>query len=185
VATGLRLFPNDDADFGAFARALLAGLDAPPNRATPAALQAGLRTRYPAATVAPQEELARHGDAPLIWYVYRAGSIGSSRAHEWPAWAILDDNRSFLDVSPELAAIAELPVEVMLGHQLEEFTNPDDPTIRDDIANLWVEFLRRGSIGSSIRFNFADGRHRELEYNLEAAADGPARHRLSVRELRR
>ncbi|HEY2915658.1 MAG TPA: PAS domain-containing protein [Candidatus Limnocylindrales bacterium] len=184
MAPGLRLFPNDDQDFAAFARALLAGLDAA-RAATAPALQAALRTRYPAAVVAAQEELARHGDTPLVWYVYRAGSIGSSRAHEWEAWAILDDERHFLEVSPALAGIAEVAADDMLGHPLEDFTNPADPSIRDDIANLWVDFLQRGSIGSSIRFNFADGRHRELEYNLEVAADGAGRHRLSVRELRR
>jgi PAS domain-containing protein len=185
VAPGLRLIPDDDAEFAAFTRGLVAGLGAIPNQTTSAALQAALRTRYPAAVVTEQDELARHGDTPPIWYVYRAGSFGSERAHGWEAWAILDGDRRFLEVSDALAAIVEVASDTMVGQQLEEFTNPEDPSIRADIAGAWTEFLRRGSLGSTIRFNFADGRPRELEYNLEASADGPGRHRLSVRQLGR
>jgi PAS domain-containing protein len=185
VSIRLHAFPSADPEFGAFAQSCL---DALPEPASPEALQRALRLRYPAAIVTTQVELARHGSAPLVWYAYRTAILSwtvDEREGPWPAWAILDDERRFLEVNPELAAIAELPAEVMLGHHLEEFSNPADATIRDDIAQLWVEFLERRSIASTVRFNFADGRPRELGYWLEADADGPGRHRLSVRELDR
>ncbi|MBI3752291.1 MAG: PAS domain-containing protein [Chloroflexi bacterium] len=181
----LHAFPSADPEFGAHAQSCL---DALPEPASPAALQRAIRLRYPAAIVKAQDELARHGSAPVIWYAYRTALLtwrDDERAGPWPAWAILDDERRFLQVNPELAAIAELPAEVMLGHRVEEFSNPTDPTIRDDIAQLWIEFLERRSIASTVRFNFADGRPRELGYWLEADVDGFGRHRLSVRELDR
>jgi PAS domain-containing protein len=183
VTTRLHLFPSSDPEFGAFARAALEGLPEPQSADE---LQRVLRTRYPVAVVTTQAELARHGSEPLVWYAYRSAAMSwthEDRGVRWPAWAILDDDRRFLEVSPELGAIAELPGEVMLGHRVEEFSNPADPTIREDIERLWEEFLERGSVASTLRFNFADGRARELAWWLEADADGPGRHRLSVREL--
>jgi PAS domain-containing protein len=185
VSIRLHAFPSADPEFGAFAQSCLEALPEPPS---PDALQRAIRGRYPAAVVLTQDELARHGTAPLVWYAYRTAILtwrDTERRGPWPAWAILDDKRRFLEVNPQLAAIAELPAEVMLGHQVEEFSNPADPTIRVDIAELWVEFLERRSIASTVRFNFADGRWRELGYWLEADAGGPGRHRLSVRELDR
>lgn len=179
----LHVFPSSDPEFGAFARAALDGLSDSP---TAEELQRVLRSRYPAAIVTTQAELARDGSGPLVWYAYRSAVMGwtvEDRGINWPAWAILDQDRRFLEVSPELGAIAELPGQVMLGHRVEEFSNPDDPTIREDIARLWDEFVERGSVASTLRFNFADGRARELAWWLEADADGPGRHRLSVREL--
>ena len=181
----LHAFPSSDPEFGAFARSCLEGLPEPPSEPE---LQRAIRARYPAAVVTTQDELARFGSAPLIWYAFRTATLSwapDERQGPWPAWAILDDERRFLEVNPGLAAIAELPSEVMLGHRVEEFSNPADATIRDDIASLWVEFLQRRSIASTVRFNFADGRWRELGYWLEADVDGPGRHRLSVRELDR
>lgn len=183
MTTRLHLFPSSDPEFGAFARAALEGL---PDPATTDELQRVLRTRYPAALVRTQDELARYGTGPLVWYAYRSAVMSwthEDRELKWPAWGILDDDRSFLEISPELAAIAELPPDVMLGHRVEEFSNPADPTIREDIARLWEEFLDRRSVASTVRFNFADGRARELAWWLEADDDGPGRHRLSVREL--
>lgn len=185
----VRAFPSADAEFIAYARRAADALGEP---ATPEALQAALRTRYPGAVVTVQNELARRPDDPLVWYAFRMGAVvptemeGAGVAPEaWPAWAILDDERCFLEVTPELADIAELSVDDMLGRPLETFTNPADPTIREDIARLWTELLRSRELASTIRFNFRDGRHRELAYHVRADADGPGRHRLSVREVSR
>ena len=73
----------------------------------------------------------------------------------------------------------------MVGHRIEDFSNPGDPTVRDDIARLWAEFRAGGALASTVRFNFADGRPRELAYRIAADDDGPGRHRLSIKVLRR
>lgn len=175
----LRTFPSKDREFGRFARAALASLG---GGATTEELQRSLRARYPAAIVSAQHDLARHGEGPPIWYAFRTSAVGESLSPDRPAeaWAVVDDERRFIEVSPSLSAIVELPARHILGRQIEEFTNPGDPTIREDIGQLWEEFVRRRTITSTVRFNFADGRPRELEYRLVADADGPGRHRLLV-----
>ena len=180
----IRAFPSRDAAFVAFAQAALAAL---PEPKTPTALQESLRVRYPAAVVTVQQELARHGDGPIVWYAFRTAAIGSAStqvtSEDEPAWAILDNDRRFLEVSPELARIAELPARRMVGHQIEDFSNPADPTIREDIVRLWSEFRYGGTLASTLRFNYRDGRPREVAYRLDADADGPGRHRLTVSVL--
>jgi PAS domain-containing protein len=181
VDVQLHAFPSKDREFVEYAKAAWVGLSAP---RTPEALQHALRSRYPAAIVMVQDELARRGEGPLVWYAFRTAAIGKPAIDDSPgddaAWAILDDERRFLVVSPELARIAELPARRMVGHVIEDFSNPADPTIRVDIARLWAEFRSGGSLASTLRFNFADGRPRELAYRLVAEADGPGRHRLTV-----
>lgn len=177
----LRAFPSRDAEFVTFAQAALAAL---PRPKSPIALQEALRVRYPASVVTVQEELARHGDGPIVWYAFRTAASGSSTTvvdtADDPAWAIIDDDRRFLEVSPALAKITELPARRMVGHLIEDFSNPADPTIREDIARLWAEFRAGGSLASTLRFNYRDGRPREVAYRLVADAAGPGRHRLTV-----
>ena len=177
----LRAFPSRDGDFIAFAEAALAAL---PQPKTAERLQQALRVRYPASVVTVQAELARHGEGPIVWYAFRTAAGGATGANleasGASAWAILDDDRRFLEVSPALASIAELPADRMVEHQVEEFSNPADPTIREDIARLWGEFRSSGSLASTLRFNYGDGRPREVAYRLVADADGPGRHRLTV-----
>ena len=178
------MFPSRDREFIDYVQAAWAAL--PPPR-TPEALQDALRARYPAAIVTVQDELARHGEGPIVWYAFRTAAIGTPTIDDTPAdepaWAILDDDRRFLEVSPALVRIAELPARRMAGHVIEEFSNPADPTIREDIARLWAEFRSGGTLISTLRFNYADGRPREIAYRIVADADGPGRHRLSVRVL--
>jgi PAS domain-containing protein len=180
----LHAFPSRDGDFVAFALAALAALPTPKS---PGELQRALRVRYPAAVVTVQQELARHGEGPVVWYAFRTAAIGTAAAEvasaEEAAWAILDDERRFLEISPALARIAELPVRRMIGRHIEEFSSPADPTIREDIARLWEEFRRGGTLASTLRFNYRDGRPREVAYRLVADAAGPGRHRLSVTVL--
>ena len=178
----LHAFPSRDREFVEYVQAAWTALPLPRSIE---ALQHAIRARYPAAVVTLQDDLARRADGPVVWYAFRTAATGSEEmdAAPEPAWAILDDERRFLEVSPALAQIAELPAERMVGHLLEEFSNPADPTIRDDIARLWAEFRTDGLLASTVRFNFADGRPRELAYRLEADATGPGRHRLSVRVL--
>ena len=175
----LRTFPSRDREFGAFAR--IAWESRPPTP-TPEAFQLDLRVRYPAAIVVVQSELARHGEGADIWYVFRTGNLGVAPIDDEPeAWAILDDERRFVEVSRALAAIVELPAHRMVGHPIEDFSNPTDPTIRNDIARLWKQFIALRSIASTLRFNYDDGRPRELAYRLVADAAGKGRHRLTVR----
>lgn len=182
----LHAFPSRDREFRDFALAAFNVLAEP---RTTEALQRALRVRYPAAAVTEQAELARHGDGPIVWYAFRTAAIGVPPIGAEPtprvseAWAILDDERRFVEVSAELAKIVELPARRILGHRIEDFSNPGDPTIRDDIARLWVEFKNGGTIASTLRFNYADGRPRELAYRLTADEDGDGRHRLVVRVM--
>lgn len=175
----LRGFPSTDREFARYARAALTALG---TSATPDALQHSLRGRYPAAIVRAQEELARHGSGPEVWYAFRTSAVGErlSPARPAEAWAIVDDERRFVEVSPSLAAIVELPARHILGRRIEDFASSDDPTIRDDLLELWEEFTRLRVVSSTLRFNYADGRPRELEYRIVADAQGPGRHRLLV-----
>ena len=185
MAIRLQVLPSSDVEFVQFARECWEAL---PEPHSPDALQAALRGRYPAAIVTPQQELARHGDGPLVWYAFRTAALARADEAadlEWPAWAILDDDRRFVEVSAALAEIVELPASTMVGHRIEDFSNPRDPTIRDDIERLWLEFKRTGTISSTVRFNYEDGRPRELGYRLDADLERPGRHRLSVKELSR
>jgi PAS domain-containing protein len=182
----LHAFPSTDRAFRAYAEEAYAELD--PRERTPEALQRLVRRRYPAAVVKVQDELGRYSGTPEIWYLFRSATLpvppGSAAPDPpWPAWADIDDDRRFILMTPEFAAIAELAPEAMLGHRVEEFTNPADPTVREDLARLWEEFQRNGAIGATMRFNYADGRPREVEYRLIARQGGPGRHRLSIREL--
>jgi len=183
----IHAFPSRDTDFVAFAQAALAALPTPK---THVALQEALRVRYPAAAVTVQEELARHGDGPIVWYAFRTAAISTATTHiaaadssDDAAWAILDNERRFLEVSPGLALIAELPAHRMVGQQIEEFSNPADPTIREDILRLWSEFRSGGTLASTLRFNYRDGRPRQVAYRLDADKAGPGRHRLTVSVL--
>jgi PAS domain-containing protein len=180
VDVRLRAFPSRDREFGRFARSALAALGPQPD---PEALQRSLRARYPVAVVRVQSELARHGESAVVWYALRTSILGEAvHSERGPvdAWAIVDDERRFVEVSPALARIVELPARAIVGHRIEDFSSPSDPTIRDDIAALWVEFKQQGSIASTVRFNYGDGRPRELEYRLQANAAGEGRHRLFV-----
>jgi PAS domain-containing protein len=184
MSVELHAFPSSDRDFEAFA---LAALGVLPEPRTDSALQRALRVRYPTAIVTVQTDLARHGDGPIVWYAFRTGASGSDAQpaagrvlDKAGAWAILDDDRRFLEVSAALARITELPARRMVGHRVEDFSNPADPSIGEDIARLWAEFRALGSLSSTLRFNYLDGRPRELAYHLVADADGAGRHRLTV-----
>lgn len=183
----LRTFPSGDRAFLAYARAILERVEA----LTPTDFQTSLRARYPAAAIRTQSELARRGDDPVVWYAFRYGTIagmpGETVAFDWDhpsvAEAIIDDERRFVALNDALVAIVELPREAILGHAVEEFTNPEDPSIREDLAALWAEFVAAREAESTIRFNRADGRPRELAYRIVADDPEPGRHRLRVREL--
>jgi PAS domain-containing protein len=184
VDVKLHAFPSRDREFRDFAQAAFNVLAEP---RTTEALQRALRLRYPAAVVTQQAELARHGEGPLVWYAFRTAAIGippiGTEPEDAEAWAIIDDEMRFVEVSPELAKIVELPARRMLGHRIEDFSNPADPTVREDIGRLWAEFREGGAIASTVRFNFLDGRPRELAYRLTADEDGEGRHRLIVRVI--
>ncbi|HEY3335985.1 MAG TPA: PAS domain-containing protein [Candidatus Limnocylindrales bacterium] len=189
----LQAFPTEDLGFRryvaeAFA-ALLAEMDARPDAVLePEELQLRLRTRYPAAIVRPRETLADPGDGDELWYVYRFGSISPGiRWWEEPghAWAILDDERRFVEVSTSLTTIVEAPRDALLGLAVEAFSNPDDETAPDDVRALWGEFLEKGELHSTLRFRRLDGAEREIEYHVTREGAGPGRHLAVVREIER
>ena len=183
----LRTFPSADPVFHAVACDALEALRKP----TIAALQDRIRARYPTAVVRAQEDLARRGGEPTVWYAFRYGTVAHGppgmRVIDWDdpdiAWAVLDEGRHFLDLNAALADIVELPREEILGRAVEEFTNPDDPSIREDLAALWRQFVETRWVESTIRFNRMDGRPRQLAYRIVADDPEPGRHRLRVAEI--
>jgi hypothetical protein len=101
VDVELRAFPSRDDEFIAYVRAVWAAL---PEPRTPEAFQHALRTRYPAAIVRVQEELARHGDQAQVWYAFRTAAIGAPAIDDAPsrsdaARATLDDDRRLPGIS--------------------------------------------------------------------------------------
>jgi PAS domain-containing protein len=120
-----------------------------------------------------------------VWYAFRYGSA-LPPAIDWEsaeAWATIDDERRFVEVSPALATIVEVPVEAMIGRPLEAFANADDPNVRADLVALWTEFGRIGVAGGTVRFNYGDGRPRQLAYRIVANDPVDGRHRLTVRAV--
>ncbi|HSK51238.1 MAG TPA: PAS domain-containing protein [Clostridia bacterium] len=183
----LRTFPSTDTAFAAFAREALEGATRPSTRI----LQEQLRQRYPAAVVRAQDDLARRGGGGIVWYAFRYGGVAQApvgpRSTDWTdpdiAWAIIDDERRFVDLNDALAAIVEEPRDAIIGRAIEEFTNPDDPTIREDLAALWSHFVEARVAESTIRYNRADGRYRQLAYRIVADDPEPGLHRIRVLEL--
>ncbi len=183
----LRTFPSADPLFHAFACDALEALRKP----TTDALQDRIRARYPTAVVRAQEDLARRGGEPIIWYAFRFGTVAFGQPGmpviDWDspdiAWAILDDERQFVDLNAALADIVELPREQILGKAVEEFTNPADPSIREDLASLWRHFADTRWAESTIRFNRLDGRPRQFAYRIVADDPEPGLHRLRVAEI--
>jgi PAS domain-containing protein len=183
----LRTFPSADPSFHAFACEALDAMKRPSTRG----LQDTIRSRYPLAVVRSQETLARRGAGPLVWYAFRYGSVAHGPPGmpliDWEgrdiAWAILDAERRFVDVNDALVAIVEQPRDVIVGRAIDEFTNPEDPTIREDIAVLWQQFVDTRWAESTIRFNRRDGRRRQFAYRIVADDPEPGRHRLRVSEI--
>ncbi len=187
----LQAFPSEDLAFRrlvaeVFAN-LIADVDARPDLPLePEELQVRLRERYPAAVVRERDPLADPGDGLLLWYVYRFGSVSPGlRWWEEPghAWAILDDQRQFVEVSTSLTAIVEAPRDALLGRSVEAFSNPADVTAPEDVQALWTEFLERGELHATLRFRRMDGTRREIEYHVTKDGAGPERHLAVVREV--
>jgi len=187
----LQAFPAEDLAFrryvaDAFAT-LLAEIEPRPDALLePEELQVRLRARYPAAVVRPRDRLADPGDGDLLWYVYRFGSISPGlRWWEEPghAWAILDDDRRFVEVSTSLTEIVEAPREAILGQLVDALSNPEDASALEDIRSLWAEFMERGELHATLRFRRLDGSPREIEYHVTREGAGPERHLAVVREI--
>jgi PAS domain-containing protein len=189
----LQAFPAEDLAFRRFVAESYAGLLADVEARTdlvlePEELQVRLRERYPAAVVRARDTLADPGEGDLLWYVYRFGSISPGlRWWEEPghAWAILDDDRRFVEVSTSLTEIVEAPRDALIGMAVEAFSNPDDVTVSDDVLALWAEFLERAELHSTLRFRRLDGTAREIEYHVTKDGAGPERHLAVVREIDR
>ena len=130
----LRTFPSADPVFHAFACEALEALRKP----TTDALQDRIRARYPTAVVRAQEDLARRGGEPTVWYAFRYGTVAHGPPGmpviDWDgpdmAWAILDEGRHFVDLNAALAAIVELPRRAdprPRGRGVHEPGGPVDP----------------------------------------------------------
>ena len=187
----LQAFPAEDLAFRRFVAnafsMLLAEVDSHPDALLePEELQVRLRARYPAAVVRSRDRLADPGDGDLLWYVYRFGSISPGlRWWEEPghAWAILDDDRRFVEVSTSLTEIVEAPRDAILGQLVDGLSNPEDASALEDIRNLWTEFMERGELHATLRFRRLDGSPREIEYHVTREGAGPDRHLAVVREI--
>ena len=187
----LQAFPAEDLAFrryvaDAFATLLAEVEPRPDALLEPEELQVRLRARYPAAVVRPRDRLADPGDGDLLWYVYRFGSISPGlRWWEEPghAWAILDDDRRFVEVSTSLTEIVEAPREAILGQLVDALSNPEDASALEDIRSLWTEFMERGELHATLRFRRLDGSPREIEYHVTREGAGPERHLAVVREI--
>lgn len=187
----LQAFPAEDLAFrrfvaGAFAE-LLDDVGTRPNaRAEAEDLQWRLRRRYPSAVVRERDALADPGGEGELWYVYRFGSVRPGRRWwEEPghAWAILDADRCFAEVSTSLAEIVEVPREAILGQRVETFANPGDASVGSDFDGLWSEFMANGELHATLRFARLDGTAREIEYHVTRDGAGPDRHLAVVREI--
>jgi len=187
----LQAFPAEDLAFrryvaDAFATLLAEVEPRPDALLDPEELQVRLRARYPAAIVRPRDRLADPGDGDLLWYVYRFGSISPGlRWWEEPghAWAILDDDRRFVEVSTSLTEIVEAPREAIIGQLVDALSNPEDASALEDIRSLWAEFMERGELHATLRFRRLDGSPREIEYHVTREGAGPDRHLAVVREI--
>ena len=187
----LQAFPVEDLAFRRFVAEAFAALQAgaaarPDALLEPEDLQVRLRERYPAAVVRPRDRLADPGDGDLVWYVYRFGSISPGlRWWEEPghAWAIVDDDRRFVEVSTSLTEIVEAPREALIGQLVDALANPEDTSALDDIRSLWAEFMERGELHATLRFRRLDGTPREIEYHVTREGAGPERHLGVVREI--
>ena len=187
----LQAFPAEDLAFRRYVAdafsTLLAEVEPRPDALLePEELQVRLRARYPAAVVRPRDRLADPGDGDLLWYVYRFGSISPGlRWWEEPghAWAILDDDRRFVEVSTSLTEIVEAPREAILGQLVDGLANPEDASALEDISSLWAEFMDRGELHATLRFRRLDGSPREIEYHVTREGAGPQRHLAVVREI--
>jgi PAS domain-containing protein len=177
----LHTFPSNDAAFGRFAAAELAGLDAP----DPHLLERSLRLRYPLAVVRVRSDLARLRGESDVWYAFRRAFADPPDDQWWEkksSWAIIDGERVFIVASEGFAEIVEVPVALLIGKRIEDFANPADSTAADDVAALWSEVLARGHAHGTIRFNRLDGSPREIEYHVVREAADPERYRAAIRE---
>ncbi|HEY6571655.1 MAG TPA: hypothetical protein VIZ22_15285, partial [Candidatus Limnocylindrales bacterium] len=133
----LQAFPAEDLAFRryvaeAFAQLLDDVSTRPNGRPEADDLQWRLRVRYPSAVVRERDALADPGGEGQLWYVYRFGSVRPGRRWwEEPghAWAILDGDRCFVEVSTSLAEIVEVPRATILGQRVEAFANPGDASV--------------------------------------------------------
>lgn len=186
----LQIFPAEDVSFRRFVtdgfEALCAEASARGRPMDPQQLQLQLRDRYPAAVVRRREAIADPGPDDMLWYVYRFGSVTPGRRW-WDepghAWAVLDDERRFVEVSTSLTEIVEAPREALLGRALEAFSNPEDTSVPEDAAGMWLELRRSGELHATLRFRRLDGTPREIEYHLTRDGAGPGRHLAIVREI--
>ena len=187
----LQAFPAEDLAFRryvaeAFAELLDDVSTRPNGRPEAEGLQWRLRARYPSAVVRERDALADPGGEGPLWYVYRFGSVRPGRRWwEEPghAWAILDGDRCFVEVSTSLAEIVEVPRATILGQRVEAFANPGDASVSSDFEGLWRELLANGELHATLRFARRDGTPREIEYHVTRDGAGPERHLAVVREI--
>jgi PAS domain-containing protein len=177
----LHAFPSDDWEFRDFVRAELARLIV----ATPDELQAAVRERYPLSTIRVRTDLATPAGETALWYAFRHAP-GTPPPDMWwvtaPAQAILAADRTIIEASDALAAIVEAPPALLLGRRIEDFANPAHATVADDVAGLWAELERTGTLHGTMRFNWLDGTPREIEFHVEVDPANPRRFRAAVRE---
>jgi hypothetical protein len=106
-AIALRVFPRDDAAFGADADAAMRAATSAECPAARAARALPGRDRPPAR--GHRRPRLRAGRVVRLPLRQRRGPVGRWWTEESHPWAVLDDQRRFVDLSSSLAAIVEAP----------------------------------------------------------------------------
>ena len=145
-----------------------------PRRTTSSGGCARATRRRSSASATPWPIPAARGE---LWYVYRFGSVRPGRRWwEEPghAWAILDGDRCFVEVSTSLAEIVEVPARRRSSasgsrRSRTPVTRPSAPTS----TACGSELLARASCTPRSASPALDGTPREIEYHVTTRRGGP------------
>ena len=119
-------------------------------------------------------------------YVYRFGSdlaraslVGGARH----AWAILDGDRWFAEVSTSLTDIVEVATGLILGQLVEGSRTPSDASALEDFRRAVGRVHGAGRAPRDAPLPALDGSPREIEYHVTREGAGPDRHLAVIREI--
>ena len=169
-------FPTSDAVLAERVREIIDEIGDSRSDALIAALIAGLRPVYPAATVQHQSGLAGLGTMTTI-YVFRDGAIsqreGSEAWIEDPSTArvISDAQGLYVEANEAAARLFGTERSEIVGRRAGEFTRPD---VRiKDAAALWHALESTGRLHSHAVVVRPDGTETRVEFLTTRGGDGP------------
>ena len=160
-------FPSADVAFRAAVQSAVEASD----DATPASLQARLRSLYPGAIVRRRE---LSGEIHPVWYAYRDGTYAAASEPTWhtepgTAWVRLDAaTAEIVDVNDALLSVFRASREQLIGRPLLEFTYAENA----EMLARQREVVARGELLHSLgRSRTADGHDIVLEYVCHRVGD--------------